>query len=366
MPRNAEVVRQWTILREIEASRLGATIDELARLTHVCTRTTRRDLDALQEAGFPIYDERLDGKTRWKLDQAPFKVLSETGFTLSEACALYFSRSLLEGLAGMPFRDDLHHAFKKIESALKPAMRRFLDKLPGVLAAKRPAGRRRDGDPQDRDRVATLLDAILHTRRVQMRYHSFASGRVKDYLIEPYQVVYGQGALYLFAFVPAYAQIRTFAIERIKTLSVLEETFELVQRNLTSEVFPHSLGIHSGTPVAVELEFDPAVAYYIRQREWHRSQEITDRPDGSVVLRMQVCDDYALRQWVLGFGRLVRVVAPPALAAAILEELDGARDRYRPALEFDVPPARLEARGQRILPFPGLDRSPGPVKRQAS
>jgi predicted DNA-binding transcriptional regulator YafY len=188
MPRNAEVVRQWTVLREIEASRLGATIDELASLTDVCTRTTRRDLDALQEAGFPIYDERLDGKTRWKLDQAPFKVLNETGFTLSEACALYFSRSLLEGLAGVPFRDDLSHAFKKIEAAPKPAIRRFLDKLPVVLAAKRPVGRRRDGGPQDRDHVATLLDAILRTRRVQMRYHSFASGRVKDYLIEPYQV----------------------------------------------------------------------------------------------------------------------------------------------------------------------------------
>jgi len=366
MPRNAEVVRQWTVLREIEASRLGATIDELASLTDVCTRTTRRDLDALQEAGFPIRDERLDGKTRWKLDQAPFKVLNETGFTLSEACALYFSRTLLEGLAGVPFRDDLGHAFKKIEAALKPAMRRFLDKLPAVLAAKRPAGRRRDGDLQDRDHVATLLDAILHTRRVQMRYHSFSSGRVKDYLIEPYQVVYGQGALYLFAFVHAYQAIRTFAIERVKRLTVLEETFDPVERNLTSEVFPHSLGIHSGTPVHVTLEFAPPVAYYIKQREWHRSQVVTDRPDGSVVLQMDVCDDYALRQWVLGFGRLARVVSPAALAAAILDELEGARERYQPAFEFDVPPARFESRSQRILPFPGLTRSPGPDSRRAS
>jgi predicted DNA-binding transcriptional regulator YafY len=366
MPRNAEVVRQWTVLREIEASRFGATIDELADITDVCTRTTRRDLDALQEAGFPIYDERVDGKTRWKLDQAPFKVLNETGFTLSEACALYFSRSLLEGLAGVPFRDDLSHAFKKIEAALKPAIRRFLDKLPVVLAAKRPVGRRRDGGPQDRDHVATLLDAILRTRRVQMRYHSFASGRVKDYLIEPYQVVYGQGALYLFAFVRAYQAIRTFAIERIKTLTVLEETFDAVERNLTSEVFPHSLGIHSGTPVQVTLEFAPPVAQYIRQREWHRSQVLTETDNGSVVLQMDVCDDYALRQWVLGFGHLVRVVGPASLAASILEELERARHNYQPALEFDVPPARFESRSQRILPFPGLTRSPGPGKRQAS
>jgi predicted DNA-binding transcriptional regulator YafY len=366
MPRNAEVVRQWTVLREIEASRFGTTIDELADLTSVCTRTTRRDLEALQEAGFPIYDERTDGKARWKLDQAPFKVLSETGFTLSEACALYFSRSLLEGLAGTPFRSDLSQAFKKIEAALKPAMRKFLDKLPAVLAAKRPAGRRRDGGTADRDAVATLLDAILRSRRVEMRYHSFSSGRVKDYVIEPYQVVYAQGTIYLFAFVPVYQQIRTFAIERIKKLGVLEETFVAVERNLTSEVFPNSLGIHSGTPVHVTLEFAAPIAPYIRQREWHRSQVVTDQADGSVVLQMDVCDDYALRQWVLGFGRLVRVVEPAALAAGILDELERARENYQPALEFDVPPARLESRSQRILPFPGLTRAPGPDSRRAS
>jgi predicted DNA-binding transcriptional regulator YafY len=366
MPRNAEVVRQWTIIREIEASRLGVTIDEMARLTGVCTRTTRRDLDALQEAGFPVYDERVDGRTRWKLDQAPFKVLSETGFTLSEACALYFSRAVLEGLAGTPFRSDLSQAFKKIEAALKPAMRKFLDKLPAVLVAKRPVGRRPDGGTADRDAVATLLDAILRSRRVEMRYHSLASGGVKDYVIEPYQVVYAQGTIYLFAFVPVYQQVRTFAVERIKRLSVLEEAFVPVERNLTSEVFPNSLGIHSGKPVHVTLEFSATIAQYIRQREWHRSQVLTETDDGSVVLQMDVCDDYALRQWVLGFGHLVRVAGPASLAASILEELERARHNYQPALEFDVPPARLESRSQRILPFPGLTRARGADKRQAS
>ena len=59
MPRNAEVIRQWTILREIERARAGGvTIDTLATLCEVTTRTIRRDLQALEEAGFPIYDDR--------------------------------------------------------------------------------------------------------------------------------------------------------------------------------------------------------------------------------------------------------------------------------------------------------------------
>jgi len=58
VPRNAEVVRQWTILREIERARgAGVTIDDLATLCGVTTRTIRRDLQALEEAGFPLFDE---------------------------------------------------------------------------------------------------------------------------------------------------------------------------------------------------------------------------------------------------------------------------------------------------------------------
>ena len=101
MPRNTEVIRQWTILREVERARNGVTIDELASLCGVTTRTIRRDLQALEEAGFPLYDDRSgeDGRTRWTINGQAFRGLA-SGLTLSELCALYFSRTLLEAVSG--------------------------------------------------------------------------------------------------------------------------------------------------------------------------------------------------------------------------------------------------------------------------
>ena len=65
MPRNAEVIRQWTILREIERARAGGvTIDELAALCDVTTRTIRRDLQALEEAGLPALRRQV--ARRWE------------------------------------------------------------------------------------------------------------------------------------------------------------------------------------------------------------------------------------------------------------------------------------------------------------
>jgi predicted DNA-binding transcriptional regulator YafY len=323
MPRNAEVIRQWHILREIEASR-RATIDGLAEKTGVTTRTIRRDLEALQTAGFPLYDETIDGRKYWTMDVRPFRGLSDTGFTLSELCALYFSRALLECLAGAPFHDDLQRAFGKLEGALAPGMRQFLDRLPAIIQAK--ADPIRTPDRATRALIAQLLDATLRRRRATMSYHSFSSNRTKDYLVEPRRLVYAQGGLYLIAGVPEYGGLRTFAVERIRRFSPLEETFEAPDDE--GEVFAHSLGVTEGEPEHVEIAFAPEAARYVRERQWHASQTLTSLPDGGVLLTLDVCVDWALRSWILGFGPAARVRRPSVLAERIRRDHEEAAGKY--------------------------------------
>lgn len=333
MPRNAEVIRQWTILKELEASR-RATIDSLADLTGVTTRTIRRDLEALQSAGFPLFDETHDGKKYWTMDQKAFRRLDDTGFTLAELSALYFSRSLVECLAAMPFQDDVRRAFDKLANALTPGMKQLLDRLPLVIQAKAEPGAHAAGDDEEdikaaaarSTRVAQLLDASLHHRRVTMRYHSFSSNREKDYTIEPYRLVFAQGGLYVMAFVPEYAQMRTFAVERIHALSVSEERFE--PQELAEDAFANSLGVNQGPPERIEIEFEPRIARYVKERVWHASQEATGQPDGSLRLVLHVCNDFALRSWILGFGPSARVLSPPTLVDQIKDEAERVRSLY--------------------------------------
>ena len=328
MPRNAEVIRQWTILREIERARgVGVTIDELAALCDVTTRTIRRDLQALEEAGFPLFDDkgRDDGKTRWLVNGQAFKGLS-AGLTVSELCALYFSRTLLESLSGTPFRDDVESAFEKLSSALTPHMRQFLDQLPRVIATKGDPARRKD-DPKQQRLIARALEATLQLRQANILYHSKSSERTKTYLVHPYRLAFAQGGLYLLAYVPEYGEVRTFAVERLQELSLLEERFTPIE-DLPDTAFPHSLGVHSGPPERVEIEFQPAAADYVRSREWHASQSLRDDAAGRLLMTLDVCLDRALRSWILSFGPFARVVAPAALAKEIAEQFEEARARY--------------------------------------
>ena len=328
MPRNAEVIRQWTILREIERARTaGVTIDELAARCDVTTRTIRRDLQALEEAGFPLFDDkgRDDGKTRWLVNGQAFKGLS-AGLTVSELCALYFSRTLLESLSGTPFREEVESAFEKLSSALTPHMRQFLDQLPRVIATKADPARRKE-DPRQQRLIARALEATLHLRQATILYHSKSSDRTKTYLVHPYRLAYAQGGLYLLAYVPEYREVRTFAVERLQEISLLEERFTPIEE-LPDAAFPHSLGVHSGPPERVEIEFQPAVADYVRSREWHASQALEDDSTGGVRMTLDVCLDRALQSWILSFGPFARVVAPQALAKEIAEQFEEARARY--------------------------------------
>jgi predicted DNA-binding transcriptional regulator YafY len=335
--RNAEVIRQWSILRDLEASR-RVTIDDLAERTGVSTRTIRRDLEALQAAGFPLFDEVHDGKKYWTLEQRAFRRLDETGFTLAELTAIYFSRSLVECLAATPFQRDVRSAFDKLAAALTPGMRQFLDRLPLVIQAKAepgsqsivddpstPATASRQSAPRSA-RLAQLVDATLNHRRAIMRYHSFSSDREKEYQVEPYRLVFAQGGFYLVAYVPEYHALRTFAVDRIQSLSLTEERFEPV--DLPADAFENSLGVNQGTPERIEIVFEPRIARHIKERVWHASQHIAETADGKLMMTLNVSNDFALRSWILGFGPLARVISPPELVRQIQEEADKTRLQY--------------------------------------
>jgi predicted DNA-binding transcriptional regulator YafY len=327
--RNAEVIRQWQVLREIETRRAGVTIHELASLVSVSTRTIRRDLQALQEAGFAVYDEGEENETkRWRLDGAPFKAVQD-GLSVSDVAALYLSRTVVEGLSGWPLEDELRTAFEKLERALNPRMREFLSTLPQVISAK--AGPRSPSHSvRQIDATRRLFDAARDRRVVEMRYFSATANRVKAYTVQPYRLALAQGGLYLVAWVPAYDEFRTFATERIERLSVTDETFKRT-RELPARLFGSSMGVFTGEPERIEITFAARVAMVVRSRIWHDSQELADLPDGGIRMTLFVSNDWALRSWLLGFGSAARVLSPAALASAIAEECRHTLDLYTSA-----------------------------------
>lgn len=352
MPRNAEVIRQWNLLRSIEAAQYGLSVPQMAADADVTTRTIYRDVDALQQAGFPLVDEVRDGHSYWKLNRNPFKHLIELGFSLSELCALYLSRRLVESLTGMPFQAALGDAFTKFERDIPVKMKRYLDRLPSVMSARPSGGKVRLSADHQR-MVERLVDASVALRQVRMLYYSLSHERKAEYLVYPLRFVYTQGAMYMRAWVPDRQQVLTFAAHRIRRVSVLEERF-VPDPAWSEDSFAGSLGANSGPTVHVVLHVERELAPVISERQYHMSQAARQRPDGSLILELDVCDDAWLHSFVLQFGHRVRVIEPAKLAHAIKEELELARRHYPPDDQVDAlttSQALIDLSAQWRLPF---------------
>ncbi len=321
--RNAEVIRQWRILKTIEAGRY-TTAQDLAEQHGVTERTIRRDIEALQEAGFPLYDDRVDGRKVWRLVEGYKQRLTQS-FTLAELSALFFSKNLLSFLGGAPFAQDLESAFAKIREALPARSLPYLARIQDLFSA-RP-------DPwkdysKKQDVIVSLIDATLHQRQVEIAYFSFNSRRTKAYALDPYRLVYYHGGLYLYARAHEYGEVRTFAVERIQKIEVLDQEFEVPADFNVSEYARGAFGIAGGKPEAVELVFDAEMAGYIRERVWHESQRLEDRPDGSIVLRLHVAPGWELKSWIKGFLPHARVLQPASLREEIARDLEKAEPSF--------------------------------------
>ena len=321
--RNAEVIRQWKILKTIEKGRFTSAA-KLASEHGVTERTIRRDVEALQEAGFPLYDDRADGKKVWRLVEGYQQKLAQ-GFTLSELAALYFSRNMLSFLGGAPFGQDLESAFTKIREALPAKSLPFLSRIQDLFSA-RP-------DPwkdysKKQDVIAALIDAILHQRQATIAYYSFNSRRTKSYAIDPYRLVYYRGGLYLYARAHEYGEVRTFAVERVQQVEVQEAGFEIPADFSPSDYARSAFGIIGGRAQTIELLFAAEIAGYVRERSWHESQTLGEEPDGSVRLTLEVAPSFDLKSWIKGFLPHVKVVRPGSLRDEIARELEAARPTF--------------------------------------
>ncbi len=321
------------MLKQIETNR-WTTIADMAGHHVVSTKTIRRDLAALMEAGFPLYDERYDGKVYWRLSEE-YKGLPLASLSLSETAALYFSKKLVINLAAPPFSNDIASAFKKIESALPERNIKFLDSLDSMISVRADAPKDLD---HSKNTIRILMEAIGEEVCVKMQYFSVHSQQKKAYTIHPYRLMYFRGGLYLFAYVEEYKQIRTFAIERIESIEKTRDAFEKPADFSVESYLESAFGVVKEEPFDVEIVFNSDIAEYVRSRVWHPSQQVREIGGGRITMKMHVGGEFELGSWILSFGPSAVVVSPDRLRRRVETELARALENYRK--EVTVAPSR--------------------------
>jgi predicted DNA-binding transcriptional regulator YafY len=349
MPRGDQLERQWRLLQFL-GHPAGLAVEDAARRLGCAVRTVWRDLRVLQEVGFPIYDERDGHRGLWKVEPG-FVHRLPVPLALPEIVALLAIHDLLDLGGAGPFGPALTSAFQKIRALLAPRALDLIDRMRAHIGARSVGAKLGLGAA---DHLAAVQQALVDHRTLHMRYYSQSRDLETDRRVDPYHLTLFSGGLYLVGWCHLRRDIRIFAVERIRALTVRPEAFTRPVDFDAEAYLRGAWGIVRGELVAVRVVFSRAAAPHVRGRLWHASQVFHELPGGRLELRLHVADTLEVRRWLLGFGGEVDVLEPLALREAIRREAE----RLALALARK-PPSRAGARRR----VPG---GPVPATRQAA
>ena len=333
-PRNAQIVRILALLTTLAESGRALTARELIEEHYrgEGRRTFFRDLDAIREAGVQIERKRLPRvrTMTYRIPHPPH--FARLNFTEDELFSMFFARGALRALEGTPFWRGLDSALDKIISLLPEELQQFCVTSEACFLARSP--RTVSYEPHA-GTIAALAKAMQTDRKVKLEYRKPGSDTVDTHVFRPYYVAFVDGLLYLRGFSQARNGERTLRVDRILSIRLQEERFtrpdEFRPENLDAEsIFSASFKIiEAPDREEIALEFSPAAARFVRERQWHPTQALDELDGGRLRLTMRVPLSVELTQWILSYGEEVRVVEPRALKKEVARRLQAAASRYR-------------------------------------
>ena len=166
-----------------------------------------------------------------------------------------------------------------------------------------------------------ILGALIRRQRLRIRYHGRRRDEESERTISPQRLTQYRNSWYLDAWCHQAEGLRSFALERIREQSLVDEEAREVSAQVLSAHFDQSYGIFSGPAEHVaELRFTPEMARWISEENWHPDQQGAFEADGSWLLKVPFSSARELIMDILRHGAEVEVLAPDFLRQAVAAE----------------------------------------------
>jgi predicted DNA-binding transcriptional regulator YafY len=322
-PRAVRASRLVNLLLLLQA-RGGLTAAQIAAELEVSERTVHRDVEALAEAGVPIYAERGPHGGIRLVDGYRTRL---TGMTEEEAEAVFLS-----GVPGPAAELGLGRVAAagrlKVLAALPPELRSRAARLGQRFHLDAPGWfHHSEGSPC----LAELASAVWEDRRVRVRYDR--GDREVERELDPMGLVLKGGVWYLVAV--SDGQLRTYRASRVLEARVLDQRFRRDEAFDLAAYWAESTAAYEQTVerVAVHLRVHPRAVGEVRDALGAPSVEESREHDplGWHHVRVSLAWPAEAHLRILALGAAVEVLEPSELRDRIVTEARGVLDRYTPA-----------------------------------
>jgi predicted DNA-binding transcriptional regulator YafY len=287
------------------------TAAQLAQELAVSVRTVQRYITMLDEIGIPVYAERgpYGGYALVRGYKMPPLI-----FTPEEAVAVSLGTSLLEEIWGRLYQAGARGALAKLDNVLPDEQRREVAwARQNVLSI----GTNWTDPNLAMPFVEQLRDAIYEQQRVRMRYRGRSQAAPAPRELDPYRLVSRWGRQYCIGYCHQRQAVRTFRLDRIVELTLLDQTFtEPVDFNLQAYLASDPF---FQPAVQVRLRFGPEAAVVAQDNRafW---TSIEEQPDGAIVVTFEAADREAAAGMVLRVGFPAAILEPAGLLELVRQQ----------------------------------------------
>lgn len=283
----------------------------LAKELEVCTKTIHRDLEFMRDRlGLPLeYDSVANGYYY----TGPVTEHPALQITEGELFALLIAEKAIQQYRGTPFEAPLSQTFQKIVSALPDEFSLNLADWDRSISFRTTAVPRLPVEVFDQ-----LARATAQRKGLKLHYRKPGSSETEVRVVDPYHLANINGEWFLFAHDHLRDDLRTFVPARIERVEETGTTFDRPENFSLAKHLEGSFGIRTGHAThKVVIHFSAGVATYVREKQWHASQQLKNQSDGGVELSLRLNDLDEVRRWILSWAGEARAIAPKELIDAV-------------------------------------------------
>ncbi len=182
------------------------------------------------------------------------------------------------------------------------------------------------------DNMYGILHAIKNKLVIHFEYHKYADINATFRKAHPYLLKEFKSRWYLLAKDLKDNRIKTFALDRIISIELKKEKFNIPADFDAHAFFKHSFGIERNEDDVlneVVLSFSAFQGKYLKSMPLHHSQEvlIDNEQEFRIKLNIYLTHDFLLE--LLSFGANVRVISPNILIEQLKEHYTKALNQYK-------------------------------------
>lgn len=305
----------------------GLSLADISSHLGRSTRTAQRILNELRAQGVPLEEEVVEarsGRKRYRLprDWAPVPLQLEAVDVIALRSLVAAAGPDFDG----PYAADVDRLEAKLRSALSPSQNSLVDRVAPLLA--------RRAAPRPRKRSVGVAESLLDAARLHHvcdAHYAKPGQAAQRYVLEPLGLFNRGAHLYCVARRRAPFAIRLFRVDRFRSVTRRRERFAPPEGFDLDAWVRSPFGVCHGPPRHLRVRFAPSLAAYVAENEWHETQRLESRVDGSLELTMDVEGDEEILTWIAGFGDRAELLEPPALRSLLAQRLHAAAARYGPS-----------------------------------